>query len=151
MGRGTFLHTRKAHMAYLVILAYLKYTWASRKLWADVWRACQRGFRWPGDLGNRDFLQIGDRLVFLCLRIIPWWRDVMQRCISDRISSGFYSCQPCPWTSRPCPKLFPHHLSFTLPCGSVMSLLVSRIPNLQCSAPLNSAPFPHALKLTYSW
>lgn len=82
---------------------------------ADAWRACQLGIRLLKNLGNTDFLQIGDRLVFSCLRIILWWRDVMRRWISDLVSAGFYSCPPCPWTSWPCPKLSPQQLSFIFP------------------------------------
>ena len=100
---------RNSHMHYLVPPAYLKYTLTSGGLWADAWRACQLGIRLQKkkkkNPGNRDFLQIEDRLVFSCLRIISWWRDVTLRWISDFISVGFYSCHPCPWTRRPCPKL----------------------------------------------
>lgn len=52
-------------------------------MWADAWRACQLGIRRLKNLGNKDFLQIGDRLVFSCLRIILWWSDVMLSWIFD--------------------------------------------------------------------
>lgn len=97
--------------------------WGVGRVWAEAWRACQLSIRLLKNLGNRDLPQIEDRLVFSCLRIIRWWRDVMRSWIPDLISTGFYSSHPCPWTLLPRPQLSPRQLSFVNP-----TLLLPRGP-----------------------
>lgn len=49
------------------------------------------------NLQSGDFPLIEESLVFSCVGIIRWWRDIMRRWIPDPVSSGYYSRHPCPW------------------------------------------------------
>lgn len=68
-----------------------------RRRWAQAERVCRLGIRLLTNLGSGDFLVIAESLVFSCLGIIRWWRDIMRRWIPDPISAGYYRCHPCPW------------------------------------------------------
>lgn len=81
-----------------------------RRGWAQTRRVCRLGVRLLTNLGSGDFLVILESLVFSCLGIIRWWRDIM-------VDSWSYLCwvlqmPPLPLTSRPCPKLSPRAFPF---------------------------------------
>lgn len=96
------------------------------------------GVRLLTNLGSGDFLLIAESLVFSCLGIIRWWRDIMRRWIPDPISAGYYRCHPCPW-------LLSLVLNYPLKLPPPFSLFFWP-PPLPCSQRVSfvlHTPFPH--------
>lgn len=105
---------RKTHMHYLVPLAYLKYT-GFRGVCADAWRACQLGIRRLKNLGNRDFLQIGDRLVFSCLEDYTMMKGRHGEVDFWSYSRRVVQLPPLPLDSLAWSQTFPSTTSLSLP------------------------------------